>query len=182
MGLLGIFWEPSGSLLRASGGLLGAFLGTFVVGAFWEPLILVGSFREPSGSLLGALSAFGGLLGTFWERLEPSESCGQCLQRQQQLENKSQNLQGAPRLHTKISGRATKMGKNICLKSRGSKNETHSYNAPVCSLIVLLLSHKQRKNGAADSCPCWQLAPRFPNKHFSEFNISQQPLVKIKWK
>ena len=27
--------------------------------------------------------------------------------------------------------------KNICLKSRGSKNETHSYNAPVCSLIVL---------------------------------------------
>ena len=113
MGLLGIFWEPSGSLLRASGGLLGAFLGTFVVGAFWEPLILVGSFREPSGSLLGALRAFGGLLGTFWERLEPSESCGQCLQRQQQLENKSQNLQGAPRLHTKISGRATKMGNPV---------------------------------------------------------------------
>ena len=28
----------------------------------------------------------------------------------------------------------------MCLKSRGSKNETHSYDAPVCSLSVLLLS------------------------------------------
>jgi hypothetical protein len=28
----------------------------------------------------------------------------------------------------------------MCLKSRGAKNETHSYDAPVCSLSVLLLS------------------------------------------
>ena len=48
--------------------------------------------------------------------------------------------------------------KNICLKSRGSKNETHSYDAPVCSLSVLLLSHKQSltKNCTAASCPCWR--------------------------
>ena len=30
----------------------------------------------------------------------------------------------------------TWLGKNMCLKSRGSKNETHSYDAPVCSLSV----------------------------------------------
>ena len=58
--------------------------------------------------------------------------------------------------------------KNICLKSRGSKNETHSYDAPVCSLSVLLLSHKQRKHGIAASCPCWDFQTKlFRIQYFS---------------
>ena len=65
--------------------------------------------------------------------------------------------------------------KNMCLKSRGSKNETHSYDAPVCSLSVLLLSHKQRKNGTAASCPCWDFQTNtFQNSIFLSNHLSKE--------
>ena len=68
-------------------------------------------------------------------------------------------------------------GKNM-FEAPTMKLTANSQDAPVCSLIVLLLSHKQclRKNGSRISTYCGLLpllAPRFPNNHFSEFNISQ---------
>ena len=65
----------------------------------------------------------------------------------------------------------------MCLKSRGSKNETHSYDAPVCSLSVLLLSHKQSltKNCTAASCPGWDFQTNtFQNSIFLSNHLSKE--------
>ena len=74
---------------------------------------------------------------------------------------------------------------HVCLKSRGPKNETHSYNAPVCSLILLFFSQKRcvKKNGSNILTYCGLLlaGAQISKQTVSEFNISQQLLVKIKW-